>query len=255
MSRTRPRSDQPAAPLIGLTGRRFPGSTLPLLEGRYQKHSFDMHFSAFPAAVAAAGGLPVELPYEAGRAAVVERLDGIVITGGQDVEPTRWGGDPMCAVGQVDPTRDAYELDVINAALELNIPILGVCRGMQLINVALGGTLVPHLANDVIDHTAPGQGTGDRVHTVATVQGSVASALFGEEVAVNSLHHQAVDAPGRGLVVTGRAADRTAEALEMPGRPVLGVQWHPEWLEEPDGSFQWLINAATDRAFGCIEAC
>lgn len=227
---------------------------MPLLEERYQRHQFDMFFSAFPVAVAAAGGLPVELPYEAATGAVVTRLDGLVITGGQDVEPRQWGGDLACAVGPIDPARDAYELTLAKAALEGGVPVLGVCRGMQLLNVALGGTLVGNL-DTPIDHTSKGRQTSERVHSVDTNERSLARALFGARAQVNSLHHQAVDEPGSGVTVTGRASDGTAEILEVAGAPVLGVQWHPEWHDEPDPSFRWLVHAAVDRAFGCFEAC
>lgn len=239
-------------PLIALTGRRIPGAGLRSLEPRYQVHAINWYFSAFSTAVAAAGGIPVELPYECG-ADVVERIDALVVTGGQDIDPTQWGGDPSYAVGPVDRDRDAYELGLVGAAFERGIPVLGICRGMQLVNVMAGGTLVGHLSSTGIDHVSSRAATSEQTHVVATDPGSLARSLFGAEVAVNSLHHQAVDRPGEGVVITGRAPDGVAEVLEMPGRPVLGVQWHPEWHDGRDPSFNWIVNAASDIAFGCYE--
>lgn len=238
-------------PLIGITGRRLAGTALPDLEQRYQRHDFGAYFTEFPSAITAAGGIAVEIPYESGHADLVARLDGVLITGGQDVHPERWGGDPACAVGPVDTARDDHEAALIRAALDSNVPLLGVCRGMQLINVVLGGTLVPDLDKSCIDHTANGHETSDRVHTVRTAPDSLAHSLFGAEVAVNSLHHQAVAHPGRGVVVTGRAADGTPEIIELPGSAVLGVQWHPEWLPGVEQPFHWLVRTAQDYAYAC----
>jgi putative glutamine amidotransferase len=225
-----------------------------MLEERYQLHQFDMYFSAFPAAVYAAGGIAVELPYEAGAAQVISRLDGLVITGGQDVDPHMWGGDPACTIGPVDADRDAYEMRLIEQALQHHVPLLGVCRGMQLINVVLGGSLIGDLPREPIDHTSPGQATAGGAHEVETKPGSIANRLFGDRLMVNSLHHQGVEEAGRGVTISGRAPEGTAEILEADDGRVLGVQWHPEWLPTPDGSFRWLVHAASDRYFDCCQA-
>lgn len=247
MGQSRARS-APVLPLIAITGRRLPGSALPMFEDRYRVHEFDMFFAAFSRGVAAEGGLPVALPYEAAAGPVINRVDGLVVTGGQDVEPARWGGHPTCAVGPVDPERDAYEFELVESALGAGVPILGVCRGLQLVNVALGGSLVPDLDVRTLDHTAKGRATDEPAHAVETTAGSLARLLFGPELMVNSLHHQAAAEPGEGVEITGRAPDGTAEIIEVPGRPVLGVQWHPEWMSAPDGSFRWLVGAANDYA-------
>ncbi|NYJ03346.1 putative glutamine amidotransferase [Nocardioides thalensis] len=216
------------------------------MEERYRLTEVDVFFADYSRAVADAGGLPVELPYD-GSSAVVDRLDALLLSGGQDVDPERWGGPAESVRGEVDPARDARELDLLRAALARGIPVLAVCRGMQVLNVALGGTLVPDLAGP-LDHLASGRSTGHRHHDVHLDGESLAAELYGAQVTVNSLHHQAVARAGRGLVVTGRSSDGVAEVIEAPGRPVLGVQWHPEWLHPRDPAFDWLVAAATPRS-------
>ena len=240
-------------PLIGIPGRRLPSSDLPGLEERYRRTSVSMYFTDFAQAVAAAGGLPVELPYEAASPEMVGRLDGLVVTGGQDVSPERWGGPLECARGPLDMARDEYESILVEAALAAGTPMLGVCRGAQLINVVLGGTLVPDLSPVEVDHTSTGSAVGDRTHAVAFEPGSLCYRLYGADATVNSLHHQAVASPGAGVRVVGRAADGVVEAIEIVDKPVLAVQWHPEWLTA-DPSFRWLVNVAVDRSFGCWDA-
>lgn len=232
-------------PWIGITGRRIPGARISDMEPRYQARDIYMYFDDFSRAVAEAGGIPLLLPYEAD-AGVFARLDGLIVTGGQDVCPAQWGGGDGDAHQPVDPDRDRYELDLINGALTADVPLLGICRGMQLINVALGGTLVPDLPRDLIDHQASGQPVDALAHRVDFTAGTTAFGVYGYAQQVNSLHHQAVDRCGEGVVITGRAEDGTAEALEIPGRQVLGVQWHPEWMPRQDRSFKWLVLQASE---------
>ena len=239
-------------PLIGITGRRLPSSELGALEVRYQRTAINMYFADFAQAVHRAGGLPVELPYEAATPELVGRLDGLVVSGGQDVDPDRWNGPAECAKGPIDTARDAYETVLIQAALETGTPVLGVCRGAQLINVVLGGTLVADLPADELDHVSTGEPVHVRTHTVTFEPGSLCERLYGASATVNSLHHQAVATPGQGVIVTGRAKDGVAEAFEVTHKSVLGVQWHPEWLDV-DPSFRWLVHTAVDRTFGCLE--
>ncbi|CAM5502931.1 Gamma-glutamyl-gamma-aminobutyrate hydrolase OS=Streptomyces gougerotii OX=53448 GN=GCM10010227_35480 PE=4 SV=1 [Streptomyces diastaticus subsp. diastaticus] len=199
--------------------------------------------AGYPALVRAAGGLVAMLPPDAPEraGAVVARVDGLVIAGGPDVEPARYGAERDPRTGPPAPARDAWELALIDAALSLGTPLLGICRGMQLLNVALGGTLVQHLDG----HTG---GTGVfGSHPVKPVPGSRYAAAVPEESVVPAYHHQCVDELGRGLSVSAQADDGTVEAIETAGEPwVLGVQWHPE-MGEDTRVMRALVEAAATR--------
>ncbi|PRY08827.1 putative glutamine amidotransferase [Kineococcus rhizosphaerae] len=192
----------------------------------------------------------MELPYESAGHEILTRLDGLVVTGGQDVDPRLWGGDPALSQEPFDPDRDRYEAGLLRHAVALGVPTLAICRGVQLLNVAFGGTLVGDLPHHDIDHTSPDYPVEAETHDVILQPGSLAAGLYGPRIAVNSLHHQAVaDCPSE-FLISGRAPDGTAEVLEMPGHPVLGVQWHPEWRTGDDQAFTWLVNCSLDRAWG-----
>jgi putative glutamine amidotransferase len=185
--------------------------------------------AGYPRLVQRAGGLAAMLPPDSPEhaAATVARLDGLVIAGGPDVEPVRYGAerDPRC--GPPALARDAWELALIDAALTAGVPLLGICRGMQLLNVALGGTLVQH-----IDGHAETPGVFGH-HPVKPVPGTLYAAAVPEETSVPTFHHQAVDRLGAGLEISAWAADGTPEAVELPSADwVLGVQWHPEMGED-----------------------
>jgi putative glutamine amidotransferase len=178
--------------------------------------------------VVAAGGTPVLLP-PVGEWGVAEvsRLDGLILAGGPDIGSR--------------PERDTAELELLNAARQTGTPVLGVCRGMQLINTALGGTLHQHL--DLPEHL-PTPGTFGRVEIKVTPQSRLAS-IIGEQVTVSCHHHQGVDGLGEGLVPVGWAPDGTVEAIELPGDEFLvGVQWHPEEDTVDRRLFQALVAAA-----------
>jgi putative glutamine amidotransferase len=242
-------------PLIGITGRRLLASTITHMDARYADREIDFFFSDYAARVAEAGAIPVLLPYEAGSASTLERLDGLLVTGGQDVHPSVYGADvedlaPVDASRTSgfahDMDRDAYEMTLIRAAIATRTPVLGICRGHQVLNVALGGTLVADLPLTAVEHyltdAAPTDGRVD--HRVDFTPGSLAHEIYGASRIVNSWHHQAVDRCGAGLVASGRAQDAVVEAIELPDHPVLGVQWHPEWQVTPDPVFDWLVAAA-----------
>ncbi|MGW2636843.1 gamma-glutamyl-gamma-aminobutyrate hydrolase family protein [Streptomyces sp. NPDC001348] len=185
--------------------------------------------AAYPRLVQRAGGLTAMLPPDdpAHAPATVARLDGLVIAGGPDVDPARYGAARSPRTGPPAPERDAWELALIDAALDARVPLLGICRGMQLLNVALGGTLVQHL-----DGHAEAVGVFGG-HPVKPVPGTLYGEVVPEETTVPTYHHQAVDRLGEGLVPSAHAADGTVEALELPSADwVLGVQWHPEMGED-----------------------
>jgi putative glutamine amidotransferase len=165
------------------------------------------------------------------------------------VDPSRYGADRRPETGGVDPERDQVELDLLAAVLERGRPVLGICRGCQLVNVALGGTLHQHVPEVTgLEHLR--REPRDLIsHTVVVEQGSLLHRITGRgEIEVNSIHHQAIDRLAPGLRPVGCAPDGTVEAVEDPGRSLLAVQWHPESLvpAEPHAAlFGWLVEAAS----------
>ena len=181
----------------------------------------------YTAAVTVAGGRAVLIPPDEADADVLRVLDGLVLSGGPDVDPGLYGAEPG-PYTVTHPDRDRAEMRLVTRALEMDVPVLGVCRGMQLLTVAAGGTLHQHLP-DVLGHEKhrPAPGVYGE-HDARFVPGSRIAGLMGDDLAVRCFHHQGVDDPGK-LTVTGRAEDGLVEAVEDPGhRFVLGVQWHPE---------------------------
>jgi putative glutamine amidotransferase len=242
-------------PLIGLSGRRWPVERVPHLpQGALHGEEVDLHLSEYPKGIAAVGGLPVQLTRDADPIDMVDRIDGLVMTGGADPDPSLYGEDPHPELGEIEPGRDQWELSLIHAALGRRLPMLCVCRGAQLLNIALGGTLVQHL-DESETHALWTTSRTDRCHVVQVAAGSRLASLYGDTVATNSLHHQAVGRPGRGVVVTGTAEDGVIEGYELEGRPeVLAVQWHPEMLaEQPDPAFAWLVEQARTFASAGLQ--
>jgi putative glutamine amidotransferase len=245
-----PMSSLPKKPLIAMSGRRWKGSDIGSgLPDNFVDVPFDLHCGSYADAVTAAGGTPVFMPCTAAALDVLDYADGLVLTGGSDVSPTHYGEEPHPAVYGVDDVRDEVELSLVAKALHNSIPILAICRGMQLLNVATGGSLVQHIEPGVGDqHAAWDVAPHALVHDVTFVDGSLASRSYGSTCRVNSLHHQALGRLGEGVVATGFATDGTVESAEMPEHSVLAVQWHPELVViHPDPSFLWLISAAQIR--------
>ena len=230
-------------PLIGITGERLSaaqvGSALPV------QHSFDgdWFYADYARAIREAGGLPVYLPIDESVQDYLAALDGLVLSGGGDIDPVRYGHTPSPETQTPDAARDGFEVALAEAALEQDVPTLGICRGIQLVNVALGGTVAQHVPSHACVDGAP----DDLTHIVTFASGSQMHARCGKWIRVNSLHHQAVDQVGNGLVVVGTSSDGGIEALEHESKPIVAVQWHPEMLpgRSKDPLFAWLIEAAS----------
>jgi putative glutamine amidotransferase len=200
-----------------------------------------------------AGGIAVLLPPQQVDAEIVSSvLDGLhalVITGGYDLDPAAYGQRPHPTTDQPRTARDAWEFALLQGALQRGLPVLGICRGAQVLNVALGGTLHQHLP-DVLGHSGhrAGNGVFSRL-PVRTVAGTRLAALLGESVDAPCYHHQAIDEVGAGLVVSASDPDGVVEALELPGdRFVLAVQWHPEQALEDLRLFAAIVDAARSYA-------
>ena len=213
-------------PLIGITCSL----------GYGESASYRLH-PTYVNAVSHTGGEVVMLPHtdEQGIRELMGTLDGIVLSGGDDVEPAYYHEQPHVALGQIDPGRDRFELELAKTAIRIGVPILGICRGMQVLYVAMGGKLIQDIPSQIkgaIKHKqeAPKSHAG---HKVAVEINSKLAGMIGTgEIGVNSFHHQAVKEPiiDR-FIVSARAPDGVVEAIEFPDDQfVLGVQWHPECM-------------------------
>ncbi len=229
-------------PLIGLPGRRRKGRDIAGFAEALGDLDMDLYLADYGRGVIEAGGLPVNIPLDADIDKVTERLDGVLLTGGTDIDPSRYGATAVPEVIGLEPERDELELSLLTSALARDIPVLGICRGLQILNVHQGGTLnqhvPPHSRYDVAPH--------ETIHEVTFTAESTLEGLYGPTHSVNSLHHQTVDVLGEGLTVTGRAPDGVVEGLELGGR-VVAVQWHPEMMKgrPADPLFRWLVETAS----------
>jgi putative glutamine amidotransferase len=248
----------PAMPLIAVTTSEMRHNPFDLATPQADPPRREMALGmTYLEAVGRAGALAIAVPPMPGPAipALLERVDGIVLSGGPDIHPDAYGAAPHPELGPTEPPLDAFELALARAADERDMPILAICRGAQLFNVARGGTLHQHLPDvvgDGVTHRQPGA-PGEPVHDVTVAAGSRLAAILGRRHAhVNSFHHQAVDVLGERLTVAARAADGTVEAFEAVDRSfVVGVQWHAECLvdrEEQAALFAALVEACAVRA-------
>jgi putative glutamine amidotransferase len=235
------------APIIGITTGR----------GRDDAgESWVQVTDAYVQAILRAGGLPILLPVglEGERLREIQpRLAGLLLTGGGDIDPAVFNGEPHPRVAEVDPGRDALEIPLARWAAESGTPFLGICRGCQVVNVALGGGLYTDVADQVpgaVRHVhLKGEPRSRLAHDVHVEAGTCLARILGHsDLPTNSSHHQSAKEIAPGLAVTARATDGVVEALELPGHPFgLAVQWHPEWL--PDSAphqaiFKAFISAA-----------
>lgn len=219
-------------PLIGISANEKPISNdIPIVHLSSSRNFAD--------GVRKAGGLPVYLPVtsevEAGD--YINAIDALILTGGQDIDPSFYGQTPLSNEMAYFPDRDRFELALLLNALKMNKPVLAVCRGMQLVNVLLGGDLY----QDIPNHSQ-GLPLGT-YHHIEVKESSQIATLFQTGSSVNSVHHQAIRKLGRGLIATAHdSRDGIIEAIELVGYPLLAVQWHPEFLIEESPNNQALFD-------------
>lgn len=214
---------------------------------------------AYVRAVAQAGAVPVLIPLgldEEAQSGLLSKLDGILFSGGGDVHPRRYEEEMDPLVTSIDEDRDQVEIDLVRKSIRAGMPFFGICRGLQVINVALGGSLYADIRAsrpEALKHDRyPEQPRNYLAHTVQVDGGAYLARILGEAQAeVNSMHHQGIHRLAPGLLATAFAPDSIIEAFELPGHPFgLAVQWHPEWLQEHAPMrrlFQAFVQAAIDR--------
>ena len=209
--------------------------------------------AAYLDAVSRAGGLPVIAPPTDPAAAeeLIATVDALLLTGGEDIDPSWYGAVASPNLGRVAASRDAWEIALTRAAAARRLPVLAVCRGIQVLNVALGGTLLQDIPSDrpgSLRHEQDGD-RAERTHRVHLAGGSRLAAILGPDPLVNSMHHQAIDAEATALSIVGTSPDGIIEAVESPEERwwAVGVQWHPEEL---DGADARIFAAFVDAARG-----
>lgn len=229
-------------PLIGISGRKILGHTVGLPAG-FADAKMDLYFSEYADSVVEGGGLPVHLS-PAGGVEIIDHLAGLLLAGGEDIDSRRYGEAPGPISGPYSVERDEFEFGLVERALDKGIPILGVCRGHQLLNVALGGSLIQDLPlGEGESHAATTYYRKHRSHAVTISKESKLAEIYGVHAEVNSFHHQAIKNPGKGVVPVAWADDGIIEAFEVKDLPIIGVQWHPETFGD-DPIFEWLVNAS-----------
>ena len=227
--------NKPMKPLIGITTNQSKNANgQPTI----------MLMQSYINAVIQSGGVPVLIPSliaEDGWDAVYSRLDGILFSGGGDIGLEYSPGEPHPRIDDVDLARDSIELKMVQAAASDGKPFLGICRGCQVVNVALGGNLYTHIPDQLpnaLDHSYPGNMRTVLVHEIKIDEGTQIAEIFGEPIIkVNSLHHQGLKDIAPSIRAAGHAPDGLIEAIELPDHPFgLAVQWHPEWLTDQEGT-------------------
>ncbi len=231
-------------PLIGIGC-----DVAPVSEGERRERTFS--YSTYLEAIVRAGGTPLLIPFQATDLdRVVEAIDGMILSGGDDLSPDAYGDEPRACGELLDPRRQQNDLALARLARERSIPLLGICLGCQVMNVAAGGTLVQDIPSEVSGALEHKGGTGNRKHHEVQIDSEslLASTLGVTSVVVNSGHHQSIREPGQGLEVVATAKDGVIEAIEDVRHPFyIGVQWHPEEMTgelAADPLFVALIEAA-----------
>ena len=221
-------------PLIGITGNIFIDAHDELFPGLHRAYVNNDYIRA----VEKAGGTPLILPLIFDSEAIkdqVEAVDGILLSGGYDVHPRFYGEEPLEKLGFILQERDKHEIELIKIAIELNKPILGICRGLQILNVALGGSLyqdLSYIEGCNIKHFQSSL-KGATSHTVDLIKGTKLFDILGEKIITNSIHHQAVKEAAPTLEITALSKDGIVEGLEYTGdNYIVAVQWHPEMIFE-----------------------
>jgi putative glutamine amidotransferase len=242
--------NQGMRPLIGVTTSELRPSGMGTLRRQGEPDHPEMALGmTYLQCVERAGGVPVVLPpCVSDVGALISRLDGVCLSGGPDLDPGAYGARARHAeLGPTEPSLDAFELALAREALERSVPLLGICRGSQALNVACGGTLHQHVPGH--RQTEPGCTV---THEVEVLEGTRLAGLIGPGThAVNSFHHQAVRRLGTGLTVSARAGDGTVEAIELAAGFVIGVQWHAEALADLR-LFEALVDAAAEPALRAV---
>ena len=250
-------------PLIGVTTSEVRGRDefKPTPEGDPPRKDLALGFRYFEA-IEQAGGIPVILPPLGPHAIdpLLSRLAGICIAGGPDLDPRSYGGEPHPKLGPTEPELDEFELRVTWAARSRCMPVLAICRGLQVLNVALGGSLHMHLPDDAggrVEHRRPGSDGPAASHEIRVDRGSRLGRVLGaERVTVNSYHHQAARKLGRGLRAVAHADDGVIEAVETTGPDfVVGVQWPAEAMDAPEqrALFEAFVDASRRAAESADE--
>ncbi|MED5265322.1 MAG: gamma-glutamyl-gamma-aminobutyrate hydrolase family protein [Actinomycetota bacterium] len=231
-----------SAPLIGITGKRRSGKDLKGSLKVMGDLPLDVYWDDYAQGIISAGGIPVWLPVGADPTLYIERLDGLLMSGGADIQPEIYGAEIDPKTFNPEPIRDEFEISLLDAAFKSATPVAGICRGLQIINVYSGGSLFQDVPTHAIRDKAP----STEAHTVTMAENSILEEIYGGSRMVNSLHHQSIERIGEGLRVSAQAEDGGVEGIEHEALPVVAVQWHPEMLTSRDSDplFRWLVEQA-----------
>jgi len=244
-------------PLIGITCSREVGGAW----GLYSTgHFMDYTYDEYSRAIHYGGGAPVLIPVAQTHdtlLTILDRLDGLLLSGGPDINPRFYGQEPLAGLGEIDEDLDRMELEAARMAFQKDLPIFAICRGIQVLNVSLGGTLYQDIGSEIqesINHTQKADKSVN-THSIRVEKRTNLYSLLGRrEIWVNGKHHQAIKDLAPGLIVSAKSRDGIIEAVEYSGKKfVLGVQWHPEGSWEKDPYSKRLFRAFVEAAISHLE--